>query len=160
MALARLPVCAASWQAVEQPSQRGETVTTLGRPRLDWTVILRRRLARIVVGQPEGSDTDMFEIICRDCGDHPGLDYRQASPELQRIRGPYALMAGGRAYGKQVDRHRVNDQAAGSRKALPATGLRPLPGRPDHRLRYEVQRLAVKDTTASRRDGVAGRRPR
>ena len=109
-------------------------MTTLGQPGLDWTVILRRRPARIAAAQPEGSDTGMFEIICCDCGDHPGLDYRQASPELQRIRGPYPLMAGARAYVKHVDRHRVDEQQAGGREALPATGLRPLPGRPDHRL--------------------------
>jgi hypothetical protein len=28
-------------------------------------------------GQPEGGYTGMFEIICCDCGDHPGLGYRE-----------------------------------------------------------------------------------
>jgi hypothetical protein len=58
-----------------------------GQPRPDWTVVLRRRPARIVEGRPEGGYTDEFEIICCDCGDDPDLDYREVSPALQRIRG-------------------------------------------------------------------------
>ena len=45
----------------------------------------RRQPARIVDGQPEGGYTSMFEIICCDCGDHPGRDYREVPPGLQRI---------------------------------------------------------------------------
>ena len=33
----------------------------------DWTVVLRRRPARIIEGLPEGGYTDFFEIICY-CG--------------------------------------------------------------------------------------------
>jgi hypothetical protein len=50
-----------------------------GQPRPDWTVVLRRRPTRIVEGRPEGGYTDEFEIICCDCGDDPGLDYREVS---------------------------------------------------------------------------------
>ena len=71
-----------------------------------WTVVLRRRPARIVAGRPEGGYTDAYEIVCCDCGDHPDLDYRQVSPALRRIRGPYRLMAGVAAYEKHVGRHR------------------------------------------------------
>ena len=70
-----------------------------------WIAVLRRRPTRIMRGQPEGGYTDMFEIICRDCGDDPGLDYREISPELQRIRGPYTMAAGATAYVKHVDQH-------------------------------------------------------
>ena len=55
---------------------------------------LRRRPARLIGGRAEDGWTDEFEVVCRDCGDNPGLDYREVSPGLQRIRGPYPLEAG------------------------------------------------------------------
>jgi hypothetical protein len=76
-----------------------------GQPRPDWTVVLRRRPARIVEGRPEGGYTDEFEIICCDCGDDPGLDYREVSPALERIRGPYPIAAGITAYVQHVRQH-------------------------------------------------------
>ena len=39
----------------------------------------------------------MFEIICCDCGDDPGLDYHDVPPRLQFIRGPYPLRDGAAA---------------------------------------------------------------
>ena len=56
--------------------------------------ILRRRSARIVQGRVERGYTDAFELICRECGDHPYLDYSEIPPRLQRIRGPYTMRAG------------------------------------------------------------------
>ena len=67
-------------------------------PALGWTVVLRRRPVRLVDGRVQGGYTNVFEIICCDCGDHPDLDYREVSPELQRIRGPYPIVAGVAAY--------------------------------------------------------------
>jgi hypothetical protein len=81
-------------------------MTAVGQPGLGWTVVLRRRPTRIVAGQPEGGYTSVFEIICCYCGDDPELDYREVSPELQRIRGPYAVAAGVAAYGRHLGRHR------------------------------------------------------
>ena len=78
---------------------------TSEKPRQDWTVVLRRRPARMVDGYPLGGYTDVFEIVCCDCGDDPRLDYREVSPELQRIRGSYTITAGARAYVKHVDQH-------------------------------------------------------
>ena len=80
-------------------------MTTRDQPRPDWTVVLRRRPVRIVNGRPEGGWTDQFEIVCCDCGDDPGLDYREVSPELQRIRGPYPMAAGVTAYVRHARRH-------------------------------------------------------
>lgn len=74
-------------------------------PGRGWTVVLRRQPARIVDGQPEGGYGSAFEIICCDCGDDPDLDYREVSPELQRIRGPYLVAAGVAAYERHVDRY-------------------------------------------------------
>ena len=78
---------------------------TRDQPALGWTVVLRRQPARIVEGLVQGGYTNMFEIICCDCGDHPDLDYRDVSPELQRIRGPYPIVAGVAAYKNHLDLH-------------------------------------------------------
>ena len=72
-------------------------------PGLGWTVVLRRQPARIVDGRVHGGYTDAWELVCCDCGDHPELDCRDVSPELQRIRGPYSFAAGITAYGKHVN---------------------------------------------------------
>jgi hypothetical protein len=74
-----------------------------------WTLVLRRQPARIVEGQPEGGYTDAFEIICCDCGDHPDQDYREVSPRLQLVRGPYPIADGVAAY----DQHRKLHQQLG-----------------------------------------------
>jgi hypothetical protein len=72
---------------------------------LGWTLVLRRQPARIVDGEPQGGYTDLYELICCYCGDHPDLDYRDVSPELQRIRGPYPIAAGIAAYGRHARHH-------------------------------------------------------
>ena len=63
-----------------------------------WTVVLRRQPARIVKGRPEGGYTDLFELVCCDCGDDPDLDYSEVSSELRRVRGPYPIADGVTAY--------------------------------------------------------------
>ena len=75
-----------------------------------WTVVLRRQPVRIVEGRRSGAYTDVFEIICCDCGDHPYRDYREVSPELQRIRGPYSIVEGVAAYERHL---RLHHQPAG-----------------------------------------------
>jgi hypothetical protein len=62
-------------------------------PAYGWTVVLRRQPARMVEGRPEGGYTDVFELICCDRGDDPDLDYRDVSPRLQLVRGPYPVAA-------------------------------------------------------------------
>lgn len=71
----------------------------------DWTVVLRRQPTHIVAGQPEGGYTDMFELICCDCGDDPDLYYRDVSPRLQLVRGPYPMAVGVMAYERHIDSH-------------------------------------------------------
>jgi hypothetical protein len=88
------------------------------RPTRGWTVVLRRQPVRMVEGQPADGYTDLFEIICCDCGDHPDLDYHDVAPELQRIRGPYPIAAGVTAYKQHVGRH---TQTAHATRAEPAT---------------------------------------
>ena len=77
-----------------------------------WTVVLRRQPARMLKGRPEGGYTDLYEIVCCDCGDHPYLDYREVSPELQRVRGPYPVADGITAYVQHVRRHHQPARAA------------------------------------------------
>ena len=52
--------------------------------------------------QPEGAYTSTLAIICCDCGDHPRLDCREVSPELQRVREPYAIASGMEAFVKHA----------------------------------------------------------
>jgi len=76
-----------------------------------WTAILWRQPARIAEGRPEGSYTDVFEIISCDCGDHPGLEYRNVSSEFQLVRGPYPMKAGLAAYAEHLGLHQQNEAA-------------------------------------------------
>jgi hypothetical protein len=69
-----------------------------GQPGHGRTASLGRQPARIVEGRMEGGYTDVFELICCECGDHPYVDYRDIPPRLQRIRGPYPMDAGLKAY--------------------------------------------------------------
>jgi hypothetical protein len=70
-----------------------------------WTLVLRRQPVRIVEGQPEGGYTDAYELICCECGDDPDQDYRQVSPQLQQIRGPYLFAMGITAYATHARQH-------------------------------------------------------
>jgi hypothetical protein len=71
---------------------------------LGWTLVLRRQPARIGGGEPQGY-TDLFELICCDCGDDPDLDYHHVSPRIQQIRGPYPVAAGIAVYEQHARRH-------------------------------------------------------
>jgi hypothetical protein len=82
------------------------------RPGDGWTVVLRRQPVRIVEGRLGGCYTDVFELICCDCGDDPHLDYREVSPELQRVRGPYPIAEGIAAYKRHLGVHRQPAHAA------------------------------------------------
>ena len=77
-------------------------MATRDQPGNGWTVVLRRQPACTVKGRPAGRYTDLFEIICCDCGDHPDLDYSEVSPELRQVRGPYLVADGIAAYRAHV----------------------------------------------------------
>jgi hypothetical protein len=70
-----------------------------------WAVVLRRQPVRLVEGQPESGYSDMFELICCDCGDDPDQDYRVVSPSLRRVRGPYPIADGVAVYQQHRRRH-------------------------------------------------------
>jgi hypothetical protein len=73
-----------------------------GQPGHGRTAFLRRQPVRIVDGRFEGGYTDVFELICPSCGDHPYLDYSEIPPRLQRLRGPRTLEAALAAYDKHL----------------------------------------------------------
>lgn len=80
---------------------------TCDRAVLEWTLVLRRQPVHLVEGHPEGGYTDVYELICCDCGDNLELDYRDVSTDLQRVRGPYSFAAGVEAYAQHDKvRHR------------------------------------------------------
>jgi hypothetical protein len=81
----------------------------------DWSVKLRRQPASL--GHPEDNASE-FEVICRECGDDPALDYREVSCELRQIRGPYPLKAGIAAFLKHDEYHdRAEETGNSSRPA-------------------------------------------
>jgi hypothetical protein len=97
----------------------------MSQPALGWTVVLRRQPVRIVEGLAEGGYMDVYELIWCDCGDHPDLDYRDVSPELHRIRGPYPIAAGVAAYEKLLKLYPRRQSFAGRTGQVhdaPATG--------------------------------------
>jgi len=85
----------------------------------NWSVTLRRQPASLSTGHPE-DDTSTFEVICRECGDDPDLDYRDVSSELRQIRGPYPLTAGIAAFLKH-DEYHDRAEETGTRHACPLT---------------------------------------
>ena len=94
-------------------------MATDAQPADDWTVVPRRQPARIVEGgRPEGDYTDVYEIVCRDRGDDPVLDYREVSPRLQLVRGPYPIAAGVAAYEQHLRLHQQLERATGTKAAI------------------------------------------
>jgi hypothetical protein len=78
-----------------------------------WTVVPRRQPVRMVEGRAEGGYADVFELICCDCGDDPGLDYREVAPRLRLVRGPYPMAAGVAACEQHRRRHQQRGVTGG-----------------------------------------------
>jgi len=77
-------------------------VPVAGQPGHGMTASIRRQPVRIVEGRREGGYGDAFEVVCGDCGDQLYWEYSEISLSLQRIRGPYTIMAAALA---AYDRH-------------------------------------------------------
>ena len=69
-------------------ARMGRGMKMRDQPGQDRTVVPRRRPVRMAEGRPEGGWTDESEIVCCDCGDDPGLDYRKIASRLQRTADP------------------------------------------------------------------------
>jgi hypothetical protein len=76
------------------PGPEATAIPPPGQPGHGVTASLRRQPVKIVDGWAQGGYTDVFEVICPDCGDDPGLDYSEVSTRLRRLRGPRTLQAG------------------------------------------------------------------
>jgi hypothetical protein len=79
-------------------SDAASAVPPAGQPGHGRAAFLRNQPARIVNGHIHGDCSDVYELICPGCGDHPDLDYSQVAPRLQRLRGPRLLQEGLAAY--------------------------------------------------------------
>jgi hypothetical protein len=77
------------------------TLPVAGQPGHGRTTSLRQQSVWLVEDR-EARYTGAYEVICRDCGDHPYLGYSEIPPRLQRIRGPYTLEAGVAAYAEHL----------------------------------------------------------
>ena len=87
-------------------------------------MVLRRQAAGVAEGRPEGGYTDAYEIVCCYCGDHPDLHYREVSPELRRVRGPYSVADGVAAYIEHVGRyHEATRAVSMGRERMPGDRL-------------------------------------
>jgi len=89
-----------SWLRVEP--QDIITLPPAGQPGHGRTAFVRRQPVRIVDGRFQGGYTALFELICPGCGDHPYVDYSEAPPRLQWLRGPRPLESALAAYHKHL----------------------------------------------------------
>lgn len=93
--------CHARDPRVRMDAEDVVTLPRAGQPGHGRTTSLRRQLVWMADDR-KARCTGAYEVICRDCGDHPYLGYSEISPRLQRIRGPYTLEAGVAAYAEHL----------------------------------------------------------
>jgi hypothetical protein len=87
----------------------------------EWTIGLLRRRVSPGSSQPD-DDTWAFEIICRLCGDDPGVVYRDAPAHFRQIRGPYdSSTAGVAAFLQHNKLHDADEQANRHAPAQPVS---------------------------------------
>jgi hypothetical protein len=101
----RLPAVAASQELVDprdpwlrQGAKGACVLSRPGQPGHGCTAVAHSQPTMIVDGQRAEGHTGASGLICCECGDNPYLDYSQACPRLQKIRGPYAIAEGLAAY--------------------------------------------------------------
>jgi len=75
-----------------------------------WTLGLRSLPASDADSDRGYDGTVEYELICRYCGDDPGLRYGEVPAELQQVRGPYQVKAGIEAF---VEHDQSHGPAAG-----------------------------------------------
>jgi len=81
---------------------RDTTIPATGEPGHGFGAILRRQSPPIASGPAEGGRSAVFELICYDCGDDPGLDYWEVPSRLQWLRGPRTMEAAWAAYERHL----------------------------------------------------------
>jgi hypothetical protein len=83
-------------------SGAASAVPSAGQPGHGSAAFLRNQPARSVDDRAHGGYTGVYELICPDCGDDPGLDYSEVALRLQRLRGPRPIAGGLAAYHKHL----------------------------------------------------------
>jgi hypothetical protein len=95
-------------------SDVANAVPLAGQPGHGSTAFLRSQPVRIVDGHIEGGYTDVYELICPGCGDHPYLDHSEVASRLQWLRGPRTLEAALAAYHRHLGLPWADQDRAGS----------------------------------------------
>jgi hypothetical protein len=86
-----------------RPGTDTTTIPAAGEPGHGLGAILRRRaVAGIMQWPTEGDHPALFELICYDCGDDPGLAYGEIAPRLQWLRGPRPMATAWAAYERHL----------------------------------------------------------
>jgi hypothetical protein len=83
-------------------SDAASAVPLAGQPGHGSAAFLRNQPVHAVDDHVHCGYNGAYELICPDCGDHPDLDYSEAAPRLQRLRGPRTLADGLAAYHKHL----------------------------------------------------------
>jgi hypothetical protein len=101
----RLPAVAASQEPVDprdpwlrQGAEAARVLSRPGQPGHGCTAVARSQPTRIAGGQRADGHGGASGLICCECSGNRYLDYSQACPRLQKIRGPCAIGEGFAAY--------------------------------------------------------------
>ncbi len=84
------------------PGVSATIIPAAGEPGHGLGAILRRHSIRSGQGRADGGNTALFDLICYDCGDDPGLDYSHVPSRLQWLRGPRTMKDALAAYERHL----------------------------------------------------------
>jgi hypothetical protein len=84
------------------PGVSATTIPPAVEPGHGLGAILRRHRIRSGPGRADGGNTALFDLICYDCGDDPGLDYSHVPSRLQWLRGPRTMKDALAAYERHL----------------------------------------------------------
>jgi hypothetical protein len=86
-----------------RPGTDATMAPAAGEPGHGLGAILRRQPAGTMHGRrSDGGHPALFELICYDCGDDPGLAYCEVPSGLQWLRGPRPIAAAWAAYERHL----------------------------------------------------------
>jgi hypothetical protein len=85
-----------------RPGTDTTTIPAAGDPGHGLGAILRCQPAEILQCPADGGHPALFELICYDCGDDPGLAYGEIPPRLQWLRGPRPTATAWAAYERHL----------------------------------------------------------
>ena len=86
----------------QKPGADPTPIPAAGEPGHGLGAILRRQPAGILQCPADGGHAALFELICYDCNDDPGLAYGEVPSRLQGLRGPRPVAAAWAAYERHL----------------------------------------------------------